>query len=1071
MKRLLYFFVVVFSCKLPAQSFPVKNANDEYIVTSLKGSEKFRDESKEVIRDKNGLYWFQTLANISSFDGANWKRYSFTDAKGRNVPVRINEIEVTDDSTIWLATPEGMYIFNPRSEKFVPIKQIFPKIKGMPVVTNCIYKGIDNFLVVSIIKDGFYIFNWHTGDVKDVTIDSINKVNVSLSGIELFVTTDHEGNYWGLTKENKGIWSYKPSTGEIKCSWKGEIFPSLTKRLQGKNITGITYSKKDNSLLLLHSGILEKIFLSTGRSVFYAFSGELDVTADSTARDRISIRRVKIDPEGNEWLLLEDHYLVKLNSDITKCEYLKHDPDQLSLGKMDWLLPTTNMTAGEGDTENKLLWIIGEKGLSILKKRNAQVKQVPFEKISIDGIKPDDYISGNPATDPYPVKNILYVSHSGGNYLIFQKNPGRPKLLKFDKDLHITNALFNDKWKQYPAYYNPVLNSDTFYIAILRPGDEPLDFRNVVIKDFKVDLKTMKAEEADINFSERVWRYGAADVANVHWLFSNGYLYSYDAQKDRLDSIFICTPYAKKPYKNSRIKGFDFPTVLHKNSSTFWISFISNKELYKIDLRKRKIVKVFKSCLDQKDCLLGSVYQLYSFDSSWIYLKFNMAAGLLNPANDSFTFYSDLFKNKLPYEDYVTSFVYKDWLCSVTTSEINLQNTVTGKQKRLSLNEDFKWPISSIFSPKPVNDRGEIVLISSPHKGYIVFNLDSIAFPPSPGAVRFSLIRLDEKILLPDSVMRLGNLQLKYNSYSSLHFKFSDYSLIEQDKIKYEYTLYNGGDTVWNKIESEPDVIFTRISPGSYKLMIRASNGFGDYSKITALNISILPLFTQTPWFIVLVVLIVGVVLYGIYRYRLQQVRRLQTIRNNIASDLHDDIGSTLNSISIYSEVAKQQAQKEIPALDLIGLNSRKIIESMSDIVWTINPENDSFEKIIVRMRSFAHQLLKAKRIEYTFEADEKLNSINLPMQVRKNFYLVFKETITNLVKYSAASRVTILLKEENKTIFLRIRDNGSGIPVNSETQGNGLMNMKRRAEEINARLNIVSMNGEGTEVGMTLKT
>ena len=131
------------------------------------------------------------------------------------------------------------------------------------------------------------------------------------------------------------------------------------------------------------------------------------------------------------------------------------------------------------------------------------------------------------------------------------------------------------------------------------------------------------------------------------------------------------------------------------------------------------------------------------------------------------------------------------------------------------------------------------------------------------------------------------------------------------------------------------------------------------------------------------------------------QVIKLQAIRNNIASDLHDDIGSTLNSISVYSEVAKQQAGKEIPALDLIGTNSRKIIESMDDIVWTINPENDSFEKVIIRMRSFAYQMLKAKKVDFTFDVDEHLNSLTLPMQVRKNFYLIFKEAITNLVKHS----------------------------------------------------------------------
>ena len=122
-------------------------------------------------------------------------------------------------------------------------------------------------------------------------------------------------------------------------------------------------------------------------------------------------------------------------------------------------------------------------------------------------------------------------------------------------------------------------------------------------------------------------------------------------------------------------------------------------------------------------------------------------------------------------------------------------------------------------------------------------------------------------------------------------------------------------------------------------------------------------------------------------------------------------------------------------------------------------------------MRSFAHQLLKAKKIEYTFDVDEKLNAVTLPMQVRKNFYLVFKEALTNLVKYSGASRVAISLKEVNRIIALKIQDNGTGIPVNAETQGNGLISMQRRAEEINASLNIISSNKDGTGIELTLKT
>ena len=1078
MKRLLYFFVVVFTCKLSAQSFPVRKVNDDYLIANLKESEKYKNNIKEVIRDKSGLYWFQNLSEVTSFDGVNWKTYSFSNAEGRLVPVRINEIEVTDDGMIWLATAEGMFVLNPQSEKFVPVKQLIPQLSGLPATTNCIDKGIGNFLLVSITVDGFYNYNWITGQLKHVYIDSVEGATPITSGNDLYVTIDKSGNYWGVTSENKGIWFYNPSTGEVKCSWKGEVLQMAAERLQGKFFANITYSQKDDALLLPYgsSGILEKIFLSTGKSVFYTFSHDLSIRADTNTKFRHKILRAKIDPEGNEWVLVAGNYLVKLDSDITKCEYLQHDPDLFPVGRMGGLVPATNMKRNQQEKDDNLLWIISDIGLSVLRKRTLLVKQVRFEEESVDGITPDDYINRDLIKIKIPPKNIFFVKNPitlgvDDNYLLLQQNPGRPKLLSLDKNLYITHALFNREWKENPAYFNPVISSENLYIAILTPKVEPLDFRNIVVKDFKVNLKTMKADEVNLNFSDRVWRYGAADAANVFWLFSNGYLYSYDPQNDHLDSIFITRPLEKQKYTHSRIKGYDFPTVLHKNSSTFWISFISDKELYKIDLKKRKIDKIFKSNLDQKNSLPGSVYQLYNFDSTRIYLKLNFSCMLLDPQSDSITFFSDLFNNKLLDEDQVVAFRYKDWLCSITSTEGNFQNMVTGKQKRLLLGQDFKWIFSALNFPPPVNNYGEVILMSSAHKRFVAFNFDSVLSPPKPGNVHFSFIRLNEEDIQPDTTGKHFSLRLKYDQYSSIHFKFSDYSLINQTGIKYEYTLYNGGDTVWNKIEGDPELTFTKITPGNYKLLIRATNGFGDYSpRVTAFGISIIPPFTQTAWFIVLVVVLIALALYGIYRYRLYQIKRLQAIRNNIASDLHDDIGSTLNSISIYSEVAKQQAGKDIPALDLIGSNSRKIIESMSDIVWTINPENDSFEKIIVRMRSFAHQLLKAKKIEYTFEVDENLNSITLPMQVRKNFYLVFKEAMTNLVKYSGASRVIISLKEESNNILLKIRDNGMGIPNNPEVQGNGLINMRRRAEEINARLNIISLNGEGTGIELTLR-
>ena len=210
---------------------------------------------------------------------------------------------------------------------------------------------------------------------------------------------------------------------------------------------------------------------------------------------------------------------------------------------------------------------------------------------------------------------------------------------------------------------------------------------------------------------------------------------------------------------------------------------------------------------------------------------------------------------------------------------------------------------------------------------------------------------------------------------------------------------------------------------------------------------------------------------FGYKNFRTANKLKLQNIRNRIASDLHDDVGSTLNSISVYSEVAKQKSPTLVDELEQIGDASRKIIEVMSDIVWTINPKNDTFENIISRMSTLAYNLLKAKNIEHTFRADESLNEIKLSLDARRNFYLIFKEALNNLVKYSNASRASISLTSENGLIKLSVRDDGVGFDVAQTSKGNGLLNMKARAEEMNAQIKIESEKGSGTNIELILKS
>ena len=301
-----------------------------------------------------------------------------------------------------------------------------------------------------------------------------------------------------------------------------------------------------------------------------------------------------------------------------------------------------------------------------------------------------------------------------------------------------------------------------------------------------------------------------------------------------------------------------------------------------------------------------------------------------------------------------------------------------------------------------------------------------------------------------------------------------DYKAItfgNENNIEYAYKC-EGIDTGWINNGANTHLSYVNLQSGNYKFQVRAKKPHSTWSNnIAIFMFTINPPFWATWWFRTLILLFIAVIVYAIYRFRINQLMQLQEIRNKIASNLHDDIGSTLNSISIFSEVARQDAVQRDEALLMIGESSRQVIEVMSDIVWSINPKNDSFEKIIFRMKSLSYNLLNAKKIDFIFKADEQLNKKKISMQNRRNFYLIFKEAINNLVKYSEATRVSINISCSDNHIKMKIQDNGIGFDKSIPSSGNGLNNMQRRANEMNANLKIKTAKGEGTTIELTIKS
>ncbi len=238
----------------------------------------------------------------------------------------------------------------------------------------------------------------------------------------------------------------------------------------------------------------------------------------------------------------------------------------------------------------------------------------------------------------------------------------------------------------------------------------------------------------------------------------------------------------------------------------------------------------------------------------------------------------------------------------------------------------------------------------------------------------------------------------------------------------------------------------------------------------------------------------IGGLFYTIFRYREIQRLRQEQLRLRIARDLHDEVGSTLSSISILSASALRGVEKDLDAARFgnIGEKARAALDSISDIVWSVNPENDSMEKALARMSAYAAEMLENVGTELRFEVGEGVDALTLPMEKRKNFYLIFKEAIHNCAKYARASQVEVVIKREDNTLILSIKDDGVGFNIqNTEPEmpnmtapnstlktqnsklslgGNGLRNMRSRASAMGGRLEVNSSPGKGTSIMLWLR-
>jgi ligand-binding sensor domain-containing protein/two-component sensor histidine kinase len=313
-----------------------------------------------------------------------------------------------------------------------------------------------------------------------------------------------------------------------------------------------------------------------------------------------------------------------------------------------------------------------------------------------------------------------------------------------------------------------------------------------------------------------------------------------------------------------------------------------------------------------------------------------------------------------------------------------------------------------------------------------------------------------------------------------LQIDFFGLAFAAGEGLRYQYKL-EGADQDWSAPTDQRAVNFANLSPGQYRFVVQAVSADGTVSLTPAtVAFTILPPIWQRWWVLTLAVIIGGLAIHRIYRYRVSHLLELERVRTRIAADLHDDIGSSLSRMAILGEVVKQRVAPTNPEsaemLTHMAGMARELVDTMSDVVWSIDPRRDNLNTLILRIGKFASDMLDPHGIACHLQTPLDSEKVKLSPEQRRHLFLIFKEAINNLVRHAECRSVWLTINIADHQLVAEIRDDGRGFtpaePGEAEKQsreGHGLENLRARAAALGGQLQVISAPDQGTRLTLTV--
>lgn len=965
-----------------------------------------------IIQDYMGFMWFATDDGLNKYDGYGFKVYNYNPSDPESF--QSNEIKILYEDSInrmWAGTDGGgLYYYQRGKDKFIRTgndRLISKRLSSQSIVAIHEYFG---FLWIGT-PNGLNRLDLTTGEIKKYFHDD-SDINSIPDNFITSICGDDESNLWigtknGLSKLNlisEKLTNYKHS--------------SRSNSISGNSIYSITSSKADIIWIATETKGVSAYNPFTDSFARYSHSpgGKNKLSGNNTFC-------IYEDKKGNIWASTinglniydeEENMFKKIISQY-------NEKSRGGFARVIYEDQENNIWTG---TDNA-----GVVKLKISKSKfkNYLATDIKSEMLSVVPIFEDS-------------ENILWVGTFG--YGIFNIDPANNKIDKFKHNDIIGNYLISINEDQDKNIWIGTRNKGIFVYNKKSDSIEnytksnsglTADFISVIYNDKENNIWIGTYGGGVLNFNRDAKTFNSFDTDNAQlynkniasiiednngniWIGTEGIgVFKYNADSGNIIN------YKKEPSSNS-LSHNEVNSIIQDKNGILWIGTYTGG-LNKYDPE----TNTFDYYSTEDGLINNSVYGVLEDRKGNIWLSTNRGLSKFNPIKKTFVNYYQF-------------------------DEI--------KSKEFNQGAYFKSRSGKLYFGGT--------------NGLVAFDPDSIKKESADYKIVLTDFRIanksvhiNEKSQLRKHISIADEIYLSYRDYV-FEFEFAALNYSLQNKIKYAYKM-NNFDEEWIITDTKKRYAsYTNLEPGNYTFIVRVIDESGELSTESAsIKIFISPPFWNTWWFYMLIVFAAASILYSLYRYKINKLLELERLRVGIASDLHDDIGATLTKLAFKADMIKQDLDSEdmSSGLNRISEMSRHAVSAMSDIVWSIDSRNDTFESMINKMKDFSFGVLADKEIKVEFSAEGFNLDDKAPIELRQNLYLIMKEAVNNIAKHSNADIVKISLLSKNEEYLLTIFDNGSNYKEKDFNVGHGLRNMKMRAEKINADIEYNNQNGFGITI------